>query len=65
MPNQEQFDDFYHECDPDRFSKTPAEALANLERICGTLPEWFVRQFWERVEEWNATRASESSRAGL
>ncbi len=62
MPIEDQFDDFYYEYDPPCPNRTPAEVLANLERLCGTLPEEFVRQFWARVEEWNATRSILSSR---
>jgi hypothetical protein len=36
---------------------TPAEVLANLERLCGPMPEEFVKEFWQRVAEYAAQRA--------
>lgn len=61
MSDDDEFSKYYYEYDPPSPPRTPAEVLANLERLCGPMPEEFVRQFWERVEEWNVTRSRLSS----
>ncbi len=49
MPDEDQFDKYYHEYDPDRLGRTPEEVLAKLERVFGPLPEEIVRRFWTRL----------------
>ncbi len=51
---EDRFAMFYHE--DESAAQTPEEVLRNLERLCGTLSDEFVKAFWQRVDEYAKER---------